>query len=271
MTAARMPTRARVPGWVVLLSLALVLRSATDAQGDTVTPDRPSVSNSTETVPLGALQLETGLAHEATSAAGSPVERRTAWAVTLRAGLADGLEARLESEPLVHLRSDRDETGPGDVTLGLKYRFLDASDGGWPSLAVLPFVKLPTARVPLGSGRADFGIVLLASQALPAGFNLDVNAGAIAVGQGRPSGYLVQAVTSAALGYQLTESLSLYGETFWSSRGERGGRDALGVDAGFVYLLTPRVALDAAVETTLRGAGPDYGVKVGFSIRFGGR
>ena len=99
MTAARMPTRARVPGWVVLLSLALVLRSATGAQGDTVTPDRPSVSNSTETVPLGALQLETGLAHEATSAAGSPVERRTAWAVTLRAGISTEMSLSISISP----------------------------------------------------------------------------------------------------------------------------------------------------------------------------
>jgi hypothetical protein len=36
-----------------------------------------------------------------------------------------------------------------------------------------------------------------------------------------------------------------------------------------IYLLTRRVALDAAVETTLTGQGPDYAFRAGFSVRLG--
>jgi len=251
------------------LVLALAAGPAAAAESE-VAPDRPSVSNSAETVPLGAVQIETGIGYQVSSVAGSATERRTGWAVTLRAGLSDRLEARIESEPFVYLRADREDTGPGDVTLGLKYRFLDAAEGQWwPALGVQPFVKLPAASEPIGSGRPDFGAVALASLSLPWDLSLDVNAGVTLVGQARPSGYIVQAVASAALGRRLNERLSVYGEVFFASRGERGGRDAVGVDAGLSFFVTPRVALDGAVETVLRGSGPDYGVRAGLSVRFG--
>jgi hypothetical protein len=36
-----------------------------------------------------------------------------------------------------------------------------------------------------------------------------------------------------------------------------------------IYLLTRRVTLDAAVETTLTGPGPIYALRARFSLRFG--
>ena len=273
MTAGRAGCSPAIRWRAALLGLAVLLRAWSTASGEsTVTPDRPDVTNSTETVPLGSIQVETGVGYEASSSAGSGVERRAAWVVTLRAGLSDRLEVRLESEPLVHLRASQEDTGSGDVCVGLKYRFLDSAEGRWwPALAVQPFMKLPTAGVPIGSGRPDYGVLALASVALPGELDLDVNAGVVVVGQRRPSGYLMQALASASLARRLTERLSLYGEVFFTSRGERAGRDAVGVDAGVIYLVTPRVALDAAVETRVYGPGPDYGVRGGISVRFGGR
>jgi hypothetical protein len=47
-------------------------------------------------------------------------------------------------------------TGPGDIELGLKYRFLDRPDDGW-SAAVYPTLTLPTGAADrgLGNGRAQ--------------------------------------------------------------------------------------------------------------------
>jgi hypothetical protein len=56
---------------------------------------------------------------------------------------------------------------------------------------------------------------------------------------------------------------------FFASRDERDGRDTLGLDAGVIYFLTRRVALDAAVEAAFRGNGPDYAFRAGFSLRIG--
>ncbi len=121
----------------------------------------------------------------------------------LRAGLTDRLEVRLDGAPLVRLRSAENDTGFGDPTLGVKYRFLDAREGSWwPSLGLLPFVKLPIAREPIGSERVDFGLTALASVDLPWQLGLDANAGLIAIGQSNRDAFLLQEVVSASLSRQ---------------------------------------------------------------------
>ncbi len=257
----------------ILLALGLLLASgglASARAESEVTPDRPGVTDDTRTVPLGAFQIEAGLEYARTNVAASPAERRLAVQTALRIGLADRLEVRLEGEPLVRLRGAEEDTGPGDLTLGLKYRFLDApEEQWWPSLGVEPFVKLPIADAPIGSGRPDFGFRALASLDLPWQLSLDVNAGLVAVGQVRPNGYLLQALTSASLDSAITGRLSGFVELVFASRGERDGRDSLGLNVGLVYLLTRRLALDFAGGTGLIGRGPEYVFRAGGSARFG--
>ena len=239
-------------------------------EADRIQTDRPSVSNSTNTVPPGAVQIEGGVEYSRASVGGGPDERRLALGVALRAGLTERLEVRLEGEPLVRLRGEQDDTGNGDLSLGAKYRLFEAREGSWwPSLGALPFVTLPIAHAPHGSDLPDFGLIGLASFELPWRLSLDVNAGLAAVGQSRPSGYLVQGLASAALARELGERWSTYAEVFYASAAERGARDVVGLDAGVQYFLTSRIALDAAVETSLAGPGADYAFRAGVSVRFG--
>jgi len=243
--------------------------AAAHAAEDEVDPGRPSVSNNARTVPPGAFQIETGFEYARTRQGGAETERRLGVDVLGRVGLVDRLEAQLGWEPLVHLRGPDDETGVGDVMMALKYQFLKPRErSSVPALGVQTFVKFPAADEPIGSGRTDFGMVGLATFDLPAGLGLDVNAGVAAIGQGRPSGYLIQALTAAALSLEVG-SASPFVEIFYTSRDERGGRDHVGLDAGVIYRVTRRVALDAAVETSLAGTGPDWAVRAGVSVRFG--
>jgi len=232
--------------------------------------DRPSVSNSTSTVPPGALQIEGGVDYSRSRVSGGPDERQFVLGALLRAGLTDRLEVRLDGAPLVRLRSAENDTGFGDPTLGVKYRFLDAREGSWwPSLGLLPFVKLPIAREPIGSERVDFGLTALASVDLPWQLDLDANAGLIAIGQSNPDAFLLQEVVSASLSRQIGERWSIFVEVFYASPAERGAHDIVGLDTGIQFFLTPRVALDAAAQTSFGGPGPDYAFRAGVSVRFG--
>jgi hypothetical protein len=216
------------------------------------------------------VQLETGLTYARESIAATPAERRLAVDTLARVGLSDRLEVRLGGEPFVRLRGEADVTDHGDLTLGFKYRVVDSpTEGAWPALAILPSVKFPIASEPIGSERPDFTVTGIASFSLPAGLGLDVNLGLAALGQRHPSGYLVQAQTAASLGFRVTRRLSVFGEFFFLSPGERAGRSLLGMDTGVTYLITERVAVDAAVETSVAGQGPDYALRAGVSVRFG--
>lgn len=253
----------------VLLLVALgLLAGAPAPRAQEIETDRPDVTESPGTVPPGALQVETGLALGRESRGGRADERRFAVEAALRLGLTERLEVRLEGEPFVRLRAEGEDRGPGDVEIGVKYRALDG-DEGRPALAVLGFVTLPLAEEPIGGERPDLGVVGIVLFPLPGDLALVLNAGLAAVGQSRPSGYLVQGFGAAQLqGELLPRRLEAYGELFGSTREERDGRARIGLGTGVIYRLTSRLALDAGVETTVAGAGPEWVVRAGLSARF---
>jgi hypothetical protein len=251
------------------MAVILTASVAPAADSRAIQTDRPSVSTSTYIVQPGAVQIESGVEYSRTSIGGSPAERQLTLDVTSRAGITEHLEFRLDIEPVVVLNGPQDDTGWGDVALEAKYRFFDGRDGRWwPSLGLLPIVKFPTAHAPHGTNVPDFGLTGLASFTLPGGFSLDANLGVNALAQ-RPGGYLAQGVASAALSHDLGERWSAYAEVFASSAGERGARSSVGFDAGLEFVLTPTMAFDAAVQTSLAGRGPDYAFRAGVSVRFG--
>jgi len=252
----------------VLTLLALNAWAADEPEP--ISPDRAGASLSTTTVGRGAIQLETGLAYERERIAASPTDRRFTVEGGLRVGVTEHLELRAEGEPLVVLRGAENETNHGDFTLSAKYRVLDAAeDSPRPSLGVFPFVKLPVAEPPIGSGKTDFGALLLASFSLPGQLSLDLDAGLAAVGQSHPGGYLLQALVVAGLSRDVIDGLTLFTDLAYGSRDERSSRDSVVLDAGVLWRATRDVALDASVVTSLAGPGPDWRVRGGVSVRFG--
>jgi hypothetical protein len=262
--------RARIRAFLIL-GLGLMVCAVGTASAVEIEPNRPSNSVNAKLVPPGGFQIETGIAIGSERKAGEARERRFEVDIDLRVGVTPRLEIDISDEPLVRLRGREDDTGHGDIILGFKYRFVQGTEGEvWPPhLGVKPFVKLPTASAPIGTERPDFGLIVLTTFDLPSRFSLDVNVGGVAVGQTRPHGYLGQAIAAASLSRTVTSGLSVFGEIFFNSREERGRRDLLGFDAGAVYLLTSRIAIDLAAQTSLHGQGPDWVVRTGVSVLFG--
>lgn len=256
----------RLPA-ALTLAVALVAPAVASAQQPSVEPDRPDQTSRPTTLSRGAVQFEGGVEYERTGLDG-PDERAFRVAATLRFGLTDRLELRLEGEPFVRLRSDEEASGFGDLTLSIRYRFLDVrEDSAWPALAVQPSVKLPTANDPIGSERADFGLMFIAGFDLPGGFAAAVNAGVAAIGQRDPDGYLAQALASAGIGRELiADKLGAYLEVLFSSRDERDGRDRVGIGTGLGWKVARRLVLDLGFETTVAGDGPDYLIRSGLSV-----
>jgi len=250
----------------LVVAILLLPAAAAAAEAD---PDRPDLSASARTVSRGAVQLESGGLYQRTSRAGARAERRLAVEASVRVGVLDWLELRLDGEPFVRLRGEEQETGHGDAAVAAKVGLWQPPPGSRrPALALLPFVKLPLADEPIGTERPDGGVTAIATFALPADFGLDVNARLAAVSQRRPGGVLLQAFTSASLSRALGP-VSVFGEFFFSTRDERDAGDEAGVHAGLVYVLAPSVAVDASLLTSVVGRAPDYAVRAGLTVRFG--
>jgi len=250
--------------WLVLV-LAVLLSAPALAQE--IDPDRPELTESAKLVPRGAWQLESGLALSRERQGGRRAEHTFEAEADLRIGVTRDLELNVGWAPLVHVWGPEDDSGSGDVTLGARYRFGEGVEEElWPPyLAVKAFAKLPAAEEPRGTGRPDFGLLLLASLELPYDFEAEINVGAAAVGQTRPNGYLAQAIATASVSRELARSLLAFAELLFNSREERDGREQLAVNVGLVYRLTRALAIDAGVQTSLAGRGPDFVIRTGVS------
>jgi len=260
----------RPSGLIALCAILALGASVAAAEEDFIPTDRPSVSTSTVTVPPGALQIESGVEYTRSRLSHGQSEQQFLVDVLLRAGITSRLEARLDMNPLVWLKDADTNIGFGDLTLSVKYRFFDSPEGSrWPSLGVLPFVKLPTARSPIGSERVDFGCTALATFDLPWQLSLDANVGLAGLGQSQGAAFLLQETVSASLNRQISARWAMYGELFYASPSERGSRDVVGFDTGVQFLVLPRVVLDMAAQVARGTPGPDFAIRAGLSVRFG--
>jgi hypothetical protein len=252
---------------IVLLALAAAPSGAQPAPNEPVEPDRPDVTNGTHIVDVGLLQIEMG------GVLGRPMsgERTLASPLTARLGLLDWLEARLGTDGLLidSIRGVR-AAGIGNVQLGAKLR-LWSRPGGIPVLSVLPTVNLPTASESkgLGTGAADYTVALLSGTDLGRHSHVDVNygLGSIGASDGRP--HFVQHLWSFSASAAVTDSWNPYAEAFWLSRQEPGGAAVSAVDAGAIYELSARFALDGGVQVGVSSHAPALAVFGGLSFIVG--
>ena len=253
---------------VLVVALLLVLPSPSPSGAAEIEPDRPELTESAKLVPRGAVQLESGVAFSRERHAGEVAEKTFETEAVLRIGVSRNIELNLGWEPLVRVRGAEDDTGSGDVSVGVRYRFVEGFENEpWPPhLALKIFANLPVSGRPIGTGRPDFGMLALVSLDLPHDFELEVNVGAAAVGQTHPNDYLGQAIATASLSRELTPSLLGFVELLFNSAGERDVREHFAVNVGLVYRLTRNLAVDAGVQASLVGHGPDYVVRTGLSV-----
>lgn len=178
----RLPTKA--PAMIArptLLAILLAAAPAAAADLRDLCPDRPGRLTPACIVDAGHVQVETGavdFTHDAT--ASDITDTLTIASTALRYGLTDHLEAVVQWSPYIGVR-DRTrgggvttDRGVGDVLLGLKQSLLNP-DGKGVSIALAPFVTIPTATSSIGAGSSTQGLVMPVTIALPADFSLGLS------------------------------------------------------------------------------------------------
>jgi outer membrane putative beta-barrel porin/alpha-amylase len=231
-----------------------------------IEPDRPDVTNGTNIVEVGLLQLEAGAQH---ARLGS--QRNVGTPLMIRVGLLEWLEGRVSTDGFLYqTTSSSSVSGGGNVQVGAKVR-LFAEPGGIPVLSILPTVNLPVASVSkgLGSGDRDATLVLLTGTDLGRTSHIDFNygIGAIGAGQGRP--HFTQHLVSVSFSHSVTEQLSPYIEGFWFSRQDPDSGRVFSLDAGAIQAFTARLAIDGGVAVGLTNAAPHLSVFAGLSVIVG--
>ncbi|MEA9706330.1 transporter [Xanthomonas campestris] len=269
---------ARTP--VLAIALAGVLCGlATQAQAQDATEaplctDRPTKANSTCTVPAGAWQLETDIgSYTRDSQPGTRIETSVFTNPTLKYGVSDRIDLQLNWAPQLQVKTTDRATGArsslsggGDIYLRMKARFYESDTA---TVAVLPFVKAPTARTGLGNDEWEGGIALPINFALPNSFSLTFGPEVDWLADSDGSGNHIAVINAINLARPLTPKLSMAVEV-WSSinRDPAETIEQYSADIATAYLINPLLQLDVGANFGLNDRNPDAQVYVGLAHRF---
>jgi hypothetical protein len=247
-----------------------------DSQMRDFSTDRPPKANVPFTVDAGHFQYETDLLNFADQWANSmPAYTLLAPNPTLKVGLTNNADLEVNIAPLVGVRAVNSAAGTGSTTWGVGDLFvrtkvnLWGNDGGTSALALIPYVKAPTAPLGIGNGVVEGGVIAPLSISLPNNFTLllnsEIDALKDSVGDGRHANY----INLATLGYPIQKNVTLYLE-FWSDYNNDPSQriTQYSFDTAIAWLVRPNLQLDFGADFGLNRVTPTVQVFAGLSQRF---
>jgi len=240
----------------------------------TFSPDRPTKSNGPLTVDAGRFQYETDLVNYLHSKLGG-VSTRTYVALdpTLKVGLTRRVDLELQFNGYTNTRVlDSGATvsrtdGAGDLVVRSKVN-LFGNDGGAAAMALIPFVKLPTAARALGNNQIEGGLIMPISLTLPAGFALVVVPEIDVLKNNNDRGKHINVTGVVDLGYSINKRLTVFGELYSAAGADAHTPAVYTADAAVAYLLTNSIQLDAGANFGLNRNAPNLQIYTGISQRF---
>ena len=252
------------------LLIALAVQPAA-APADDFCTDRPGLETGTCIVPAGAIQVETSLADWTTDTAGSVRARRwTFGASAVRFGLGSNSEVQLSWTPWVRVTArgggtHNSASGTGDALLVYKTR-LTRADAPL-AVALMPFVKLPLARRPIGNRRVEAGFLAPIDIALADRWTLTLTPEADWNADQDRHGHHLGLAGAAGLGLDVSDRLST-GLTFWGERDADPAGTVHQEVAGLslAWLARPKLQFDLEADAGIGGAAPDLELIVGVTI-----
>ena len=196
----------------------------------------------------------------------------------LRVGAVDRLEFRLGLNSFVFRNEPADSVGlpPSairtvrgieDLTLGLKVELVRPPPGkpGVPQLAIVAGTTVPTGRAEVGFEGAVPGGILGAGWGITDWLAAGLNVGyAYAEDE---EGRFDELSGSVAFGFGLTRRLGAFAEWFGIFPLSPDRDDSNNADAGFTYLLSPNLQLDARLGVGLDEPRPNFFVGAGAAWR----
>lgn len=217
--------------------------------------DRPDTTESPYTVDAGHFQVETELAAIGFDAGATSFDFAT---MNLKVGLASRVDLQVVLSPLA-LADGR--AGLGDTAVRLKLNIW-GNDSGVTALAVMPYIKLPTASADFGNGLVEGGVVVPFSLSLPADISsaLMVQVDALADEDGK---YRPSVLMSVTAGRAIWGDLS----SFIEVAAAVADQVDMSVNTGLVLALSDDVIVDAGGRIGVTETAPDFVLFFGTSFR----
>jgi len=263
----------RAPGDVNIFGFAA------DPIDEPLVTDRPDFTESTEAVPLGRFQLESGYTFTYDREGGERIREQGFPELLLRVGVARDFELRFgwggyalterefqsESRRGRPISPEEHIQGAEDFELGFKLK-IHEQRGLIPHLAILGGVTFPSGSPSASSGDVDPSLGMLWAYDLSDDLAL---AGQFIFATPTDDGdRFFQSAASVSLGAALTDRLGTYVEYFGFYPDAEQSDSSHTVNGGFTYLVDTNFQIDIRAGFGLNEQADDFFTGVGFAWRF---
>lgn len=235
--------------------------------------DRPSKATSACTVPQGSFQLETDLINWTrldVDGVHSDVILYTN--PTFKYGLTNSIDVEASITPFETMRT-RDASGVstirgiGDLYLRVKER-VTASDAR-AQFALIPYIKLPTAKAGIGNRALEGGLVGTGVFTLPAGFSLTLTPEIDDLENAALDGHHAQLVGAMNLSDAISSKVTVNAELWTAQNYDPSGTvRQYSIDTAVAYGPSPNVQFDAGANLGLNHGTPGVQLYIGAARRF---
>lgn len=235
--------------------------------------DRPTKANVVCTVPTGGLQIEADAINWTRfSYGGVDTDAILYTNPTIKYGLGTTTDLELNIAPYETVRVHGQGTsetlgGVGDLYVRLKQQL--TAPGAKTQVALIPYVKAPTARFGIGNKRWEGGVILPVIFTLPSGFYLNLGPEVDILADGDRHGHHANLVSLVNLSHAVGKKGTIYAE-FWNAQNldPAGYVSQYSADIAYAYLFSPRLQIDLGGNFGLNRFTPATQVYAGISTRF---
>ena len=237
--------------------------------------DRPTKGFSPITVDAGRVQYETDIFSYTHSNVGGVSTRLYTFAdPVLKLGLTDRVELQVQytgyniqntSVPGTGVRL-QDYRGSGDLLLRTKVN-LFGNEGG-PAVALIPYVKFPTAARGIGNGHTEGGVIAPISYPLPWQFTLLVVPEVDVLKNANDAGHHFNFTQLINLSHPIGTKLTAFAELYSTLGTDSRSPPIYTFDAALAYAVTPTLQLDIGSNIGLNRNAPNLQLYTGISQRF---
>ena len=249
-----------------------------DAQLRSLCTDRPTKSTGPCTVDAGHWQVEADVANVTIDHTGGFDTTTTLGPnPTLKLGLTNSIDAELTFAPYVEVTTKDRATGitthasgVSDLYAKLKVNLI-GDDGGDLAVAIVPYVKAPTAPANIGNRAVEAGVIAPISINLPASWSLTIDPELDLLKNAADNGRHLNASGLLSFSRPASKTVTLSVE-IWSDVNDDPQKTVTQVsaDLGLAWIPAsqPNVQFDGGVNFGLNNVTPAAQLYIGISRRF---